>query len=573
MEERAKYNSTAISQVTGFVTDDVAGDQVKAQKELFDALKESELRYRRLVESLSVAVYTTDAEGYIMLYNKAAADLWGRDPDVGKDLWCGSYKIYNPDGSPMALDLCPMAQALREKKPVMGKEIIVMRPDGSFRTVAPHPQPLFDESGKMTGAVNMLVDITGLKRTELAIRQSEQELRQLTASLEEKVLQRTQDLSIRNEELRRSEERYHKMIDEVEDYAIILLDPDGIIQNWNKGAEKIKGYREEEIVGKEFSVFYRPEDREAGLPQKLIGIARENGKAIHEGWRVRKNGTRFWGSIVLTALHDEQGNIIGFSKVTRDLTERKLAEDRLKQYNDELQFQNKELEQFAYAASHDMKEPLRKVHFYNSFLVETASEKLDEKSKDYLGRSINAVKRMTELIDNLLTYSRTTSSEDKFEAVDLNAMVEEIILVHKDELEQKNIMIASDRLPVIQAIAFQFKQLLSNLIDNSIKYQHPGRNAVISIKHKPVRDHEIQDIGADPDRQYHRISVEDNGIGFEQQYAEKIFEIFQRLNTPGTKGSGIGLAICRKIVQNHRGFITAVGKVNEGARFDIYIPF
>ena len=122
------------------------------------------------------------------------------------------------------------------------------------------------------------------------------------------------------------EDQYHKMVEEVEDYAILMFDSRGIIRNWNKGAERIKGYTEEEIVGHHFRIFYTKEDREAGLPEKLVNEAVTNGKAVHEGWRVRKDGTTFWGSIVITALHNEDGRVIGFSKVTRDLTERKMTE-------------------------------------------------------------------------------------------------------------------------------------------------------------------------------------------------------------------------------------------------------
>src|SRR5690606_21393127 len=157
-----------------------------------------------------------------------------------------------------------------------------------------------------------------------------------------------------------------------------LLDANGIIQNWNKGAEKIKGYKEDEIVGKSFELFYTEEDRMAGAPKKLVAEAKEKGKAVIEGWRVKKDGTRFWGSIVLTALHDEMNNIIGFSKLTRDLTERKLAEDQLRRYSSDLEFQNRELEQFVYAASHDLKEPLRKIHIYHAYIYDNAAPSLDE---------------------------------------------------------------------------------------------------------------------------------------------------------------------------------------------------
>jgi PAS domain S-box-containing protein len=350
------------------------------------------------------------------------------------------------------------------------------------------------------------------------------------------------------------------------------LDKNGIVQNWNKGAEKIKGYKEEEIIGKSFSTFYLPEDREAGLPQKTLDVARQKGKALYEGWRVRKDGSRFWGSIVLTTLHDNENNIIGFSKVTRDLTQRKLAEDRMQEYTKQLEFKNQELEQFAYAASHDMKEPLRKILFYVSAVSEKLSGQLDEKSVAYLQRSIGAANRMNELIEDLLIYARTNGSEENFEEVDLNEIVNEIVLDHKDDFEQKIVRIETKNLQTIIGIPFQIKQLLENLISNSVKYKHPDRNCIIKIKGETISGSLLKNKELITGKYYFHFSVSDNGIGFDPEYSEKIFEIFQRLNNaPGT-GSGIGLALCKRIVENHRGFITATGKKNEGACFDLYFP-
>jgi PAS domain S-box-containing protein len=545
---------------------------VTRQTELFDALANSENRYRSLVNSLPAAVYTTDTEGRIMLYNKAAADLWGREPEIGRDLWCGSYRIQHVNGSPLPLDTCPMAICLKESRSVYNEEIIVIRPDGSMRHVAPHPQPIFDTSGKMTGAINMLVDITAIKSVENALRESEIKYRNLANSLEQKVIVKTKDLTIKTEELKKSEERYHKMIEEVEDYAIILLDRQGIIQKWNKGAAKIQGYNEAEIIGKSFQEFYLPEDRESGLPLKLLNEAAYKGKVIHEGWRRKKDGTAFWGNSILTALHDNNNNIIGFSKVTRDVTERKLAEEKSKEYLLQLEFQNKELEQFTYAASHDMKEPLRKIHLYNGFISESPSNQLDSKSREYLGRSIRAAERMKNLIEDLLSYSRVSSNNEGYAEIDLKNVIEEVLSNHKEEIDAKKITIEVGKLSAIYGIPFQIKQLMFNLIENSVKYKHPDRDVIIKISNELVRGSDIADHDLESDALYYKISVEDNGVGFESQYAEKIFEIFQRLNNnTDTKGSGIGLAICKRIVQNHKGFIRATGKPDEGAAFFIYL--
>jgi PAS domain S-box-containing protein len=535
-------------------------------------IKESENRIRQLIYTLNTPLYTTDMEGRITMFNPAAAELWGREPAIGKDLWCGSFKILRLDGTDLPLDSCPMAVCLKERRPVYDEQILVVRPDGAIRNVAPQPQPLYDDNGEMIGAINMLVDITELKDKEKALREGEERYRQLAGSLERIVEEKVNELQTAAEELRRSEEKYHKMIEEVEDYAIILLDKDGIIQNWNKGAEKIKGYKEEEIVGRSFQEFYLPEDQRSGLPFKLLQEARDNGKALYEGWRQRKDGSIFWGSVVMTALHDDNGEHIGFSKVTRDLTEKKQAEDRMNQYLRQLEFKNKELEQFVYAASHDMKEPLRKIHLYNSFIVSAPSNVLDEKSKEYFARSIQATQRMTSLIDDLLAYSKITTIAEIYETIGLNSIIDEIAAFHKEEFEQKRITLERDDLPVIKAIPFQIKQLLSNLVDNSVKYRQPEKEGYIRITSEKING-KILNPAADPFRQYYKISVKDNGIGFDPAYAAKMFEMFQRLPaTSAVKGTGIGLAICKRIVQNHNGWIEASGTPGQGATFSFYLP-
>jgi PAS domain S-box-containing protein len=522
--------------------------------------------YWKLLQQLPAALYTTDHEGYVTMYNAAAVELWGRAPVIHEDQWCGSWKIFKTDGQELPLDECPMAVTLRTGRPVTGHEIIIERPDGTRRHIMPHPQPIFDAAGNITGAMNMLVDITQLKF-------SEQALRELNVVLEKKVGERTADLEYKIEELRKSEDRYHKMTEEVEDYAILLMDKSGVIQNWNRGAEKIKGYKEEEIVGKSFRVFYLPEDQQRGLPDKLIAEATERGKALHEGWRVRKDGTVFWGSIVITALHDTDNHIIGFSKVTRDLTERKIAEDRIRQYANDLEFQNRELEQFAYAAAHDMREPLRKIRFYTNLVYDRFGEQLPDKERDYLKRSINAASRMQILIDDLLTYSKTSSQEMEYKKVDLGKVIAEIQLVHYDTIRELNAEIETGNLPVIDAVSFQVTQLFDNLLGNALKYHHPERKPHIRIFSEMITGPDPETDLVKEGEAYYRVTIADNGIGFDSKYAEKVFDLFQRLHDKvHYSGTGIGLALCRKIIQNHNGFMVARAEEGNGATFMVYFP-
>jgi len=358
---------------------------------------------QELILKMPCAVYMTDAQGYLKFYNDAAIALWGRKPVLGEDRWCGTLRGYNLQGDQVPLSEFPMAIALKEKKELPPQELVIERPDNTRRIVQAMPKPLFDNFGELVGGINILVDITEIREAEKALR--------------DKIIRQ-------NEQLKHGEERYHRMISEVQDYAILMLDSDGIIMNWNAGAEKIKGYSESEIVGRHFRVFYTPEDQKTGLPEILIDEARRNGKAIHEGWRKRKDGGLFWGSIVITALHNDSGEIIGFSKVTRDLTARKIAEDQQRRYANDLEFQNRELQQFAYAAAHDMKEPLRKLRFYNSSVKESLAGRLSEKEALYLNRSIEAAGRMQTLIDDLLAYSTNTMQGEAFTWVDLNTTMQ-----------------------------------------------------------------------------------------------------------------------------------------------------
>ncbi len=206
-------------------------------------------------------MYTTDAAGRITFFNETAVELAGHRPELGRDLWCVSWRLRRPDGTPLPHDECPMAIALREDRPVRGVEVIAERPDGTRIHLLPYPTPLHDSSGALIGAVNVLVDITERKQAEEAIRQ-------LNETLEQRVEQRSQLITQAFTELRASEEQFRLLVQGVADYAIFMLDPNGFVTNWNAGAARIKGYAAEEIVGQHFSRFYPEEDQQRGCRKR-----------------------------------------------------------------------------------------------------------------------------------------------------------------------------------------------------------------------------------------------------------------------------------------------------------------
>ena len=281
----------------------------------------------------------------------------------------------------------------------------------------------------------------------------------------------------------------------------------------------------------------------------------------------RKDGSTFPVEVNLSPLESEGGRLV--TAAIRDITDRKHTEQLIIQKKDELERSNQELEQFAYIASHDLQEPLRKVKTFGDRLVQKYAEMLGDQGQDYLKRMENATSRMQTLIDDLLTYSRVTSKAQPFAVVNLNDIVREVLSDLEIKIEEVNAQIQVDDLPVIKADPVQMRQLFQNLIGNALKFSRPHIPPVIEVKSfsKPIgegllRDHPIC-----------VISVTDNGIGFEEKYNEQIFQVFQRLH--GRKeyaGTGIGLAVCRKIVMRHGGTIEAKSVPEKGATFTVTLP-
>ncbi|PWB27014.1 PAS domain S-box protein [Flavobacterium sp. HTF] len=532
---------------------------ITEEKKYQQEIEESEKRFRSLTESLPQLIWETDEKGNSLFASGKWLEFTGTHPKSDEE-W---KSLIHPND--YAENIRTWTNSLKTGE-AYRCDLRIKSKNGGYRWHTGIGEAVLNKNNEIIKWVGAFTDIQNEKA--------------FTHELEQQVSARTKELIQINETLQKSEERYHLMVEEVQDYAILYLNRDGIVENWNVGAEKIKGYKAEEIIGKYFAAFYTEEDRKNNLPQKLLQLAREKGKALQEGWRVRKNGSLFWASVVITAVHNKKNDVIGFSKVTHDLTEKKRADDKLKlnaleleQKNIELEQINQELQSFTYISSHDLQEPLRKIQTFASQIMDRELDNLSDSGKDKFQRIQNAAQRMQTLINDLLSYSRTNVQERIFEKTDLSEIINEVREDLREELEQKNGVIENNESQEVNIIPFQFRQLIYNLVSNSIKFAKLDNPPHIKITSKIGKGELFKNDSLSKEKNYCHISISDNGIGFDQLYNKKIFEVFQRLHGRELyKGTGIGLAIVKKIVENHNGFISAKGEPDKGATFDIYIP-
>ncbi|HMJ67853.1 MAG TPA: ATP-binding protein [Cyclobacteriaceae bacterium] len=794
----------------------------------------------QLLDSLPSAVYTCDTDGYLKLYNKAASKLWGIEPKIGVTKWCGSWKIYKPDGSLSASDECPMALTIKGGLVRSGEEIIIERPDGVRIHVFSHPMFIRDDAKNVVGAINILEDITrlrnaeqqlreisilhteGLKRfkselaqvnEELAFRDGEKGKREaelviangelvfqneekskraaeliiangelvfqneekgkraaeliianselsfqngekakraaeLINANEELVFQnqekkkradelvvaygelafqneekekraaelmaanrdlafqikRAAELLIANGELsfqnREKEKRASELLvangelafqngekgkraaeliianDELafqnEEKAkraaelsiangelafqngekekraaeliiangelafqnrekekraseLIIANRELVFQNEEKGkraAELIianeellfqnieKEKRAAELVIANRELLFQNSEKEKRAAELIIANGElafqniEKGKRASEltlangelafqiGEKEKRSAELVIANLKLAFQNEEKGKreselVIANKELAFQNGEKEKRAAELVIANVELAFQNiekekraaeliivnSELEAFSYVSSHDLQEPLRKIQTLSNRLLEIDNENLSDKGKEYLNRMHAASIRMRLLIDNLLAFSHLNVADRKFEETDLNKILDEVKNELKEIMEEQQVTIEAMNLSIVKIIPFQFKQIMYNLINNALKFSRPGVPPRIVIKSTIAKGIEFAESKLVPDETYCHISISDNGIGFEQEYSDRIFGVFQRLHVNHMyAGSGIGLAIVKKVIDNHNGTINAIGTPNEGATFNMYLP-
>ncbi len=522
-----------------------------------DQLASREKSLRFLADSMPQLVWTTNGDGVLETFNKRWREYTGLGiPELVSGDW---MTVLHP------ADIEPTREAwgamVRERRAGSGSYRIRRRSDGETRWHLWRAEPEYDTSGNLMRWIGTSTDIHDQKLAE--------------ESLEIRVIERTRSLAEAESVLRNALALQHAILDSAP-YIIISTDLDGVIQRVNPAAERQLGWDAVDLTGRETPLIFHDENeisaraeelvRESGYPVEagfdvLVAAVRTGQSEIREWTFVPREGSPFPVSLCLSPLRDGRDETIGFLAIAENISARREAAVRLQESAEQLREKNAELQEFVYAASHDLQEPLRKIQAFGDRLLARTAERLDADERDYLTRMQGAAARMQSLIEALLSYSRVTTTDRAFTEIDLAVLLQTVVHDLEIRMEKSGGRVEIGELPTLPADDVQLRQLFQNLIGNALKYHRSDEPPVVEVSAREIP-------GRGRRRAAWEFTVSDNGIGFEQKYAEAVFGVFQRLHGRGDfEGTGVGLAICRKIVERHGGKIRAESTPGVGSRF------
>ncbi len=498
--------------------------------------KRAEQMFRLAVEAAPNAMAMVNQEGMIVLVNAQTEKMFGypRSELIGREvemLIPAQFRARHPEHRAAFLRE-PHARAMGA-----GRDLYGLRKDGTQFPIEIGLNPLLVEDGLWI--LSSIVDITERKRIE--------------------------------QELRLREELFRLLVENIKDYGILMLDPEGRIRSCNAGAESIHGFPAEEIVGRHISVFYSPEDAADGLPAKLLRKAGAEGRAESEGVRMRKDGSRFWAHSVITAAPDASGGLYGFVKVTYDITERKRVYEEIARLNqnlerrvlertEELTSAVADLEAFSYSVAHDLRAPLRQIAGFSTIFAEDYGEMFDEEAQRLLKKIQSGAEHMGHLIDGLLNLGRIGRQPLTVRSMAVNDLAALAIEDIRTECEGREIDWQIEPLGRIACEPILIKQVFVNLFSNALKYSRLRPGTVIQVSRSTAGKEAV-------------FSVQDNGAGFDMRYEGKLFKVFQRLHRmQDYEGTGVGLATVHRIIRKHGGRVWATGEPDRGATFFFALP-
>jgi len=495
---------------------------ISERKQAEEARRVSEERYRIIFDLGPVAVYSCNSSGVIVDFNRRAAELWGREPKPGDtdERFCGSHRMLRPDGTFMPHHLCPMAKVLSGEIPeARDMEVQIERPDGSRVTVIVNIRALKNEYGVITGAINCFVDITERQRVQ--------------------------------EEIRRAAERFRFMA-EAMPQKIFTTTANGAVDYVNQQWLDFTGASFSEIGDWGWTRFIHPDDAEESLRRWKHSLATGESFEIVHRFR-RADGVYHWHLSRAHVMRDEGGQSSLWIGAQTDIHEEKETAENLQRTTEDLKH-------FAYAASHDLQEPLRIVTSFTQLLSKEYKGSLGAKADQYIDYAVEGARRMEDLLKGMREYWQASErGENRHAAVDMNAALNKALLNLQESIRSSGAVVTHDSLPIVWAEEGALVQVFQNLVGNAIKYR----------SEKPP---EVHISAAKNSSEEWVFSVRDNGIGIDSQFTDKVFTMFTRLNGGKYPGSGIGLALCRKVIERLGGRIWVESQRGLGSEFIFTIP-